>query len=503
MTTRAPRHHGDAVGHVGQAVLRPPVLGEENVKGDTVRPESCEPEGRASSDHAHPSWAESLNMLLDDQDGISLFRDFLSQEGCADIIDFWLACSGFQLAFCAPLSWSSTSMDLMNKRRLKLAKAIYRKYIISGGTVAKKIKPVTKSFINERVCGSQLDSALFQQAKQEVQEVMEVEVYPVFLKSHIFLKYTQEICNEWENHQWDLNSHKQETGNDKTEPINSKQEANSEQDANGLTPETGADKQEVNSKVQEPKSGKKEVQRFLPEIVEKREWAESEIVPANHKTSEHWESGYTLKPRMILGGVKAGAHKSSLLHKPHIHCIPKDVHAEPHKFAADLISRLELVQRERENWRRVKEHLHPKENDDDEVSTASSLCPAHLVPAHHGSPHSKVQLCDTHTENPEIILDQHGQCGQHGQCVTRTPSLSSPTTHTHTCPTDTWLYGDMTGTNQTEVLSYSSSRKCVCKSVTVAYYFCGEPIPYRTTVKGGVVTLAHFRELLTKKGAYR
>lgn len=173
----------------------------------------------------------------------------------------------------------------MNKRRLKLAKAIYRKYIISGGTVAKKIKPVTKSFINERVCRSQLDSALFQQAKQEVQEVMEVEVYPVFLKSHVFLTYTQEICNEWENHQWDLNSHKQETGNDKKEPINSEQEANSKQ-------ETEIDKQEVNSKVQEPKSGKKEVQRFLPELVEKIEWAESEIVPANHKTSEHWESGW-------------------------------------------------------------------------------------------------------------------------------------------------------------------------------------------------------------------
>lgn len=39
--------------------------------------------------------------------------------------------------------------------------------------------------------------------------------------------------------------------------------------------------------------------------------------------------------------------------------------------------------------------------------------------------------------------------------------------------------------------------------MTVAYYFCGEPIPYQTTVKGGVITLAHFREMLTRKGAYR
>lgn len=102
MTMRASRCHGDAVGHFGEGVLRPPVPGEENFKSDAVRPESYEPEGRASPDHAHPSWAESLNALLDDQDGIALFRDFLAQQGCTDVIDFWLACSGFQLAYGAP-----------------------------------------------------------------------------------------------------------------------------------------------------------------------------------------------------------------------------------------------------------------------------------------------------------------------------------------------------------------------------------------------------------------
>lgn len=42
-----------------------------------------------------------------------------------------------------------------------------------------------------------------------------------------------------------------------------------------------------------------------------------------------------------------------------------------------------------------------------------------------------------------------------------------------------------------------------CENMTVAYYFCGEPIPYRTSVKGRVVTLGQFKELLTKKGHYR
>lgn len=42
-----------------------------------------------------------------------------------------------------------------------------------------------------------------------------------------------------------------------------------------------------------------------------------------------------------------------------------------------------------------------------------------------------------------------------------------------------------------------------CDSIVVAYYFCGEPIPYRTLVRGRAVTLGQFKELLTKKGNYR
>lgn len=191
---------------------------------------------------------------------------------------------------------------MLDKRRLKLAKAIYRKYIISGGIVTMKIKPVTKSSIRERVRHSQLDSALFEQAKQEVQEAMEVEAYPIFLKSDIFLAYAREIHSEEENHKWELNSHKQETGNDKKELINSDQEPNSKPKVNGLTPETGNDKQELNSPIQEPGSGKnelkqkiengkQEVPRFLSKLVEEREWVESEIASASHKGPERWEAG--------------------------------------------------------------------------------------------------------------------------------------------------------------------------------------------------------------------
>lgn len=50
---------------------------------------------------------------------------------------------------------------------------------------------------------------------------------------------------------------------------------------------------------------------------------------------------------------------------------------------------------------------------------------------------------------------------------------------------------------------HKATKKQPCENITVAYYFCEELIPYRTSVKGRVVTLGQFKELLTKKGNYR
>lgn len=37
----------------------------------------------------------------------------------------------------------------------------------------------------------------------------------------------------------------------------------------------------------------------------------------------------------------------------------------------------------------------------------------------------------------------------------------------------------------------------------VTYFFCGEEIPYRRTMKSHCLTLGHFKEQLRKKGNYR
>lgn len=39
--------------------------------------------------------------------------------------------------------------------------------------------------------------------------------------------------------------------------------------------------------------------------------------------------------------------------------------------------------------------------------------------------------------------------------------------------------------------------------IKVAFFLLDEPIPYSTTVPGAEITLAKFKELITKKGNYR
>ena len=202
----------DLGGSFTEDAPRPPVPGEEgelvstdprpvshgfySSKSDVVRNETStatprrsdldlgyEPEGSASPTPPYLKWAESLHSLLDDQDGINLFRTFLKQEDCADLLDFWFACSGFRkLEPCAS----------NEEKRLKLAKAIYKKYILdNNGIVSRQIKPATKSFIKDCVMKLQIDPDMFDQAQTEIQCMIEDNTYPLFLKSDIYLEYTR------------------------------------------------------------------------------------------------------------------------------------------------------------------------------------------------------------------------------------------------------------------------------------------------------------------------
>ncbi|XP_036409222.1 axin-2-like [Megalops cyprinoides] len=141
-----------------------------------------EPEGSASPDSPLARWTKSLHSLLGDQDGAHLFRIFLEREGCVDTLDFWFACNGFR------------QMDLKDTKTLRVAKAIYKRYIENNSVVAKQLKPATKTYIRDNIKKQQIDSAMFDQAQTEIQSTMEENAYQMFLTSDIYLEYVRTGC---------------------------------------------------------------------------------------------------------------------------------------------------------------------------------------------------------------------------------------------------------------------------------------------------------------------
>ena len=79
------------------------------LNGEEDAPLGFEPEGSAECGNTPPftetrdgtppysKWAESLRHLLEDSEGVKLFKKFLDTENCSNTLDFWFACQGIKL----------------------------------------------------------------------------------------------------------------------------------------------------------------------------------------------------------------------------------------------------------------------------------------------------------------------------------------------------------------------------------------------------------------------
>uniref|UniRef100_A0A8C5D3W2 Axin-1 n=1 Tax=Gouania willdenowi TaxID=441366 RepID=A0A8C5D3W2_GOUWI len=423
-----------------------------------------EPEGSASPTPPYLKWAESLHSLLDDQEGIQLFRNFLCQEGCADLLDFWFACSGFR----------KTNQD----KKAKLAKAIYRKYIVDGsGIVSRQIKAATKSFIRDCVGKTHPDPAMFEQAQTEIQAMMEENTYPLFLKSDLYLEYTR-------------------TGGESPKPNPSDQSPSSGQTKTvpGYLPTLTEDEEEVEEEKDED-CGDTPAGRLTQSLLmhtapqrasanrRKPDSRECRFVPCKEPINPYYANmGYARAPATSandseqqsmssdadtlsltdssVDGIppyryrkqhRKEMHESAkangrvpLPHIPRTYRMPKDIHVEPERFAAELISRLETVVREREAQERLEERLKrvrlEEEGDDADVSMTTSMS-SHSIPLPlpssfpplYGARYSEttanatantygglVAMEDSLDDDPESILDEHVQR------VMKTPGCQSP-----------------------------------------------------------------------------
>ncbi|XP_047389862.1 axin-1 isoform X2 [Sciurus carolinensis] len=416
-----------------------------------------EPEGSASPTPPYLRWAESLHSLLDDQDGISLFRTFLKQEGCADLLDFWFACSGFRkLEPC----------NSNEEKRLKLARAIYRKYILdSSGIVSRQTKPATKSFIKDCVMKQQIDPAMFDQAQTEIQSTMEENTYPSFLKSDIYLEYTRtgsespKVCSDQssgsgtgkgisgylptlnEDEEWKCDQDAEEDdGRDGAPPSRLTQKllletatprASSRRYSEGRELRHGPWREPVHSyyvssgcALAPAASANDSEQQSLSSDADTLSLTDSSVdgVPPYRTRKQH--------RREMQESIQVNG-RVPLPHIPRTYRMPKEIRVEPQKFAEELIHRLEAVQRTREAEEKLEERLKrvrmEEEGEDGDFPPGPPGLSHKLPPApawHHFPPRYVDVGCgglrDAHEENPESILDEHVQR------VMRTPGCQSP-----------------------------------------------------------------------------
>ncbi|KAM6904937.1 axin-1 [Xenentodon cancila] len=483
---------GDPGGSFTEDAPRPPVPGEEgellysdarqhsnlglSLKNDALKCETSvatprrpdldlgyEPEGSASPTPPYLKWAESLHSLLDDQDGIHLFRQFLNQEECADVLDFWFACSGFR---------KLEASEGNEEKKVKLAKAIYKKYIQdNNGIVSRQIKPATKSFIKDCVTRLHIDPAMFDQAQMEIQTMMEENTYPLFLKSDIYLKYTRtggESPKMYSNQSPVPGNRK---GLNYLPTLNEYEEWKCDQGPEGqpecdstpssqLTqkPLTGTVPQRVgnNARFQdsheyrlapcwEPTSPYDVAAGHVVAPATSANESEQQSMSSDADTLSLTDSSVDGVPpyryrkqhrREIHESAKANG-RVPLPHFPRINWIPKDIHVEPERFAAELIGRLEGVLRDREAQQTLEEGLKRVHLDEEgevkgdevtmsTVSLSSHRFPPGVYPQNYNPRHADIYsgpfFRDAHEENPESILDDHVQR------VMKTPGCQSPRT---------------------------------------------------------------------------
>ncbi|XP_076314903.1 axin-1-like [Tachypleus tridentatus] len=123
-------------------------------------------------------WAEDLQCLLQDLEGVNLFKKYLTQENCADSLNFWFACEGLKKA-------NPTDVVYIQQ----VIKLIYKKFIRSGQTDIKQgTREEIASKINSKIG---FDQTIFDNAQKNIEIIMARTTYPSFLKSELYLQYVQ------------------------------------------------------------------------------------------------------------------------------------------------------------------------------------------------------------------------------------------------------------------------------------------------------------------------
>lgn len=157
--------------------------------GEHEAPLGFEPEGsdRLEFTENNPSytrWAENIDHLLEDADGVALFQKYLTQESSVNLFEFYFAWKYLQ------------QLDTNDIKSIgSLVKTMYKAFI-KGDKADKKLTLIckdTKECIAKLVSSKQYSKSVFDAAKDQVVDILKREFYLPFLKSTIYLQYIQSI----------------------------------------------------------------------------------------------------------------------------------------------------------------------------------------------------------------------------------------------------------------------------------------------------------------------
>ncbi|XP_012273577.1 axin [Orussus abietinus] len=155
---------------------------------DASAPLGFEPEGccgtttmESDSPPACLRWARNLHTLLQDPEGLELFRKYLDQEGKphANPLNFWFACEGLK---------EQKDPD----RIYQLIKLIYRRFFLKSQLA---IPEDVRKEANRRIKEGRADGKVFDAVQLEVERLINETTYPNFLRSDMYLQYVQAYQN--------------------------------------------------------------------------------------------------------------------------------------------------------------------------------------------------------------------------------------------------------------------------------------------------------------------
>lgn len=126
-------------------------------------------------------WAQSLQCLLEDIQGVSLFKEFLEQDGQESYLSCWFACRGIKKIH------PNDQERLINSIKIVFLKKVKKISAISDET---------KGEIKQKLATNVgLDNTIFDKAQQEIEAYMMKTCYPNFLKSDLYIQH----LGEWQN----------------------------------------------------------------------------------------------------------------------------------------------------------------------------------------------------------------------------------------------------------------------------------------------------------------